>query len=59
MSIGGWLFASMYDRLTAGAEAAGLSKHREHLLASAEGRVLEIGAEREPICVSIPVSLRA
>jgi ubiquinone/menaquinone biosynthesis C-methylase UbiE len=44
MNISGWLFASMYDRLTAGAEAAGLAQHREHLLASAEGRVLEIGA---------------
>jgi ubiquinone/menaquinone biosynthesis C-methylase UbiE len=44
MSIGGWLFAAVYDRLTAGAEAAGLSKRREELLAAARGRVLEIGA---------------
>ena len=44
MSIGGWLFASLYDRLTAGAEAAGLARHRGLLLASAHGRVLEIGA---------------
>ena len=44
MSIGGWLFAAVYDRLTAAAEAAGLSKRREALLAAANGRVLEIGA---------------
>ena len=44
MSLGGWLFASLYDRLTAGAEAAGLSAHRERLLHQAAGRVLEIGA---------------
>lgn len=44
MSLGGWLFAAVYDRFTAGAEAAGLSKRREELLAAASGRVLEIGA---------------
>jgi ubiquinone/menaquinone biosynthesis C-methylase UbiE len=44
MSIGGWLFAAVYDRFTAAAEAAGLSKRREELLAAANGRVLEIGA---------------
>jgi ubiquinone/menaquinone biosynthesis C-methylase UbiE len=44
MSIGGGLFAAVYDRFTAGAEAAGLSKRREELLADARGRVLEIGA---------------
>ena len=44
MSLGGWLFACLYDRMTAGVEAAGLRAHRERLLASAEGRVLEIGA---------------
>jgi len=44
MSIGGWLFAAVYDRFTASAEAAGLSKRREELLAGAAGRVLEIGA---------------
>jgi len=44
MSIGGWLFAAVYDRFTAGAEAAGLSKRRKDLLAAARGRVLEIGA---------------
>jgi SAM-dependent methyltransferase len=37
------LFASVYDRLLAPAEAAGLAGHRRHLLASARGRVLEIG----------------
>lgn len=44
MSVGGWLFASVYDRFTAGAEAAGLSAHRARLLRDAAGRVLEIGA---------------
>ena len=44
MSLGGWLFACVYDRLTAGAEAAGLGAHRECLLSGAVGRVLEIGA---------------
>ena len=44
MSMGGWLFAAIYDRFTAGTEAAGLSKRREDLLAGARGRVLEIGA---------------
>ena len=44
MGIGGWLFAAVYDRMTAGAEAAGIATHRENLLAGARGRVLEIGA---------------
>jgi ubiquinone/menaquinone biosynthesis C-methylase UbiE len=44
MSLGGWFFAAVYDRLTADVEAAGLSAHRHHLLASAAGHVLEIGA---------------
>ena len=44
MSLGGWLFACVYDRMSAGVEAAGLRAHRERLLASARGRVLEIGA---------------
>jgi SAM-dependent methyltransferase len=39
-----WLFASMYDRLTSGVEAAGLAAHRARLLKEARGRVLEIGA---------------
>jgi ubiquinone/menaquinone biosynthesis C-methylase UbiE len=44
VSVAGWIFAAVYDRFTAGAEAAGLSKRREQLLAGAAGRVLEIGA---------------
>jgi ubiquinone/menaquinone biosynthesis C-methylase UbiE len=44
MSLRGRLFACVYDRLTAGAEEAGLREHRQRLLASARGRVLEIGA---------------
>ena len=44
VSFAGWLFAALYDRLTAGAEAAGLAKRREQLLSTANGRVLEIGA---------------
>jgi ubiquinone/menaquinone biosynthesis C-methylase UbiE len=44
MSFTGWLFAAMYDRMTAGVEAAGLAKRREELLSTARGRVLEIGA---------------
>jgi ubiquinone/menaquinone biosynthesis C-methylase UbiE len=44
MSFSAWLFAALYDRMTAGVEAAGLRAHRERLLASARGRVLEIGA---------------
>jgi len=44
MSVSGWLFACFYDRMTASVEAAGLRARRERLLASASGRVLEIGA---------------
>jgi ubiquinone/menaquinone biosynthesis C-methylase UbiE len=44
MGFGGWLFACMYDRLTAGVEAAGLSARRKQLLGEAKGHVLEIGA---------------
>lgn len=44
MGFGGWLFACMYDRLTAGVEAAGLSERRKRLLGDAKGHVLEIGA---------------
>jgi ubiquinone/menaquinone biosynthesis C-methylase UbiE len=44
MSLSGWLFASIYDRMTASVEAAGLRAHRERLLHNARGRVLEIGA---------------
>lgn len=44
MSIYGRLFARFYDRATAGSEEAGLAAHRSALLATASGRVLEIGA---------------
>jgi ubiquinone/menaquinone biosynthesis C-methylase UbiE len=44
MGFGGWLFACVYDRMTAGVEAAGLRARREQLLEGARGRVLEIGA---------------
>ena len=44
MGLRGRLFAAVYDRFTAGAEAAGLRAHREQLLAGARGAVLEIGA---------------
>ncbi len=38
------IFARLYDRLMAGTERAGLSDMRHELLASAAGRVLELGA---------------
>ena len=44
MSLSGWLFACVYDRMTASVEAAGLRARRERLLGGARGRVLEIGA---------------
>lgn len=44
MSLRSRLFAAMYDRMSAGAEQAGLRELRRGLLAQAEGRVLEIGA---------------
>lgn len=44
MGFGGWLFATMYDRLMAGTEKAGLHDRRARLLESARGDVLEIGA---------------
>lgn len=37
-------FAAIYDRVLAGPERAGLGRAREALLATARGRVLEIGA---------------
>ena len=37
------IFARFYDRLTAGSERAGLGEMRRELLASASGRVLELG----------------
>jgi ubiquinone/menaquinone biosynthesis C-methylase UbiE len=44
MSFGGWLFAALYDRMLSGVEKAGLRDRRAHLLQSARGNVLEIGA---------------
>ena len=44
MSVGGRIFAAMYDRMSAGSERAGLADHRRRLLAGARGSVLEIGA---------------
>ena len=44
MSYWGKIFAAGYDRFMAGTEKAGLSAHRQALLAKAAGRVLEIGA---------------
>ncbi len=38
------LFASLYDRVGSGSEAAGLREERRHLLSSAEGTTIEIGA---------------
>ena len=43
MNIWGRVFAAMYDRVMAKTEAAGLSAHRQALLADAEGDVVEIG----------------
>jgi ubiquinone/menaquinone biosynthesis C-methylase UbiE len=43
MSLWGQIFAAMYDRMAAKAERDGLRAHRETLLASAGGDVLEIG----------------
>ena len=44
MSLYGRFFAAMYDRLMAGTEDAGLRERRHELLATASGRVVEIGA---------------
>jgi ubiquinone/menaquinone biosynthesis C-methylase UbiE len=44
MSLYGHVFAAMYDRMSAGAEEAGLADRRRKLVADASGRVLEIGA---------------
>ena len=38
------IFARFYDRMTAGTERAGLAQMRRELLATALGRVLELGA---------------
>jgi ubiquinone/menaquinone biosynthesis C-methylase UbiE len=43
MDLWGRMFAAMYDRGTAAVEEAGLAAQRAKLLASASGRVLEIG----------------
>jgi ubiquinone/menaquinone biosynthesis C-methylase UbiE len=43
MSIAEGFFACFYDRMTAGAENAGLRARRQALIAKASGRVLEIG----------------
>ena len=43
MSIRGRFFAATYDRQMAKTEAAGLRAHRENVLASAAGDVIEIG----------------
>jgi ubiquinone/menaquinone biosynthesis C-methylase UbiE len=43
MSIAEAFFARFYDRMTAGAEKAGLRLHRQALLRKASGKVLEIG----------------
>lgn len=40
----GRLFASIYDRMLAASEEAGLGERRRELLAGARGRTLEIGA---------------
>lgn len=37
------IYAAVYDRMTAPAEAAGLGERRRELLAGARGRVLEVG----------------
>ena len=44
MSLWGRVFAGLYDHMMARTEKAGLSAHREALLHSASGDVLEIGA---------------
>src|SRR5438270_9819744 len=44
MSLYGRIFAAVYDRAMAGTEKAGLGDRRHELLASANGRVIEIGA---------------
>jgi ubiquinone/menaquinone biosynthesis C-methylase UbiE len=44
MSVWGRVFASMYDRMMAGTEEAGLSERRRALLSAAHGAVIEIGA---------------
>jgi SAM-dependent methyltransferase len=43
MSVWGHIFAAMYDRMTRSTEKAGLGAHREALIGTASGDVLEIG----------------
>ena len=43
MSVWGQIFAAVYDRMLAKTEAAGLGAHRQALIATATGDVLEIG----------------
>lgn len=43
MGLWGQIVAAFYDRMIAESEKAGLSAHRQALLAGASGRVLEIG----------------
>lgn len=44
MALWARIFAASYDRMSAGAERAGLGTERDALLAQARGRILEIGA---------------
>ncbi len=44
MSLSGRFFAAVYDPMLAAVEKAGLGAHRERLLSTAAGRVIEIGA---------------
>src|SRR4051794_22702827 len=44
MSLSARVFAATYDRMCAAVEQAGLGAHRQILLSSAGGRVIEIGA---------------
>ncbi|MCW2856914.1 MAG: methylase involved in ubiquinone/menaquinone biosynthesis [Marmoricola sp.] len=57
MSVSGRVFARLYDRLMAGAEAAGLQERRQKLLAGATGDVLEIGAGTGANLVFYPDSI--
>ena len=43
MGVWGHIFAAMYDRMTRSTETAGLGGHREALIGTASGDVLEIG----------------
>lgn len=44
MSLWGWVFAGMYDRMLAGSERAGIAARRAELLAGTHGAVIEAGA---------------